>query len=379
VGDLDILVTASDPDRVVRHFCRYDEVNHIVSRGSTRSTLILHCGLQVDLRVVAEKSFGAALYYFTGSKAHNIRIRRLARQVGLKINECGVYRGTRSIGGDTELSVFTSIGLPYIPPELREDRGEIEAAHNHRLPQLVERDDIKGDLHSHTDSTDGQGDIKHMALAARKAGLEYLAITDHSRRLTVAHGLGPEQLREQADRIDELNDQLKGITLLKGIEVDILEDGTLDLPDNVLARLDLVVAAIHSHFRLSKKKQTSRILKAMDNRYFSILAHPSGRLLFEREPCEIDMERILRKTADRGCFLELNSQPQRLDLTDIYCQQAGSEGVLICINSDAHNENDFRNLSYGIDQARRGWLEKGDVLNTLALKAVKQRLKQTMS
>lgn len=379
VGDLDILVTASNAGRVMKHFAGYEEVDRTVSMGETRATVILQCGLQVDLRVVAENSFGSALYYFTGSKAHNIKARRLAQRQGLKINEYGVYRDNKRIAGKTEESVFKSVGLPFIQPELREDRGEIKTALEHKLPRLVETGDIRGDLHAHTVATDGRATAGEMAQAAQKAGLDYLAITDHSRHLAVAHGLEPEQLLKQTDEIDGLNEKIKGITLLKGIEVDILEDGSLDLPDTVLSRLDVVVAAVHSHFQLTRKKQTDRILRAMDNRYFSILAHPSGRLLFEREPCNIDMEKIIRKAAERGCFMELNSQPKRLDLTDIYCQLASSEGVLVSVNSDAHDVNGFENLKFGIEQARRGWLEKEDVLNTRPLKTLRKLLKQAMS
>ena len=379
VGDLDILVTATDARRVMKHFTDYEEVGQIVSRGETRATVILHCGLQVDLRVVEEKSFGSALYYFTGSKAHNIRIRRLAQQRGLKINEYGVYKKNKRIAGDTETSVSKSVGLPLIPPELREDRGEIRAALNRQLPSLIQDGDIRGDLHAHTLASDGRASIKAMAGAAREYGLEYLAVTDHSRHLTVAHGLDPDRVLKQIDEIDELNGKLKGITLLKGTEVDILEDGSLDLPDEILARLDLVVAAVHSQFKLPRKKQTERVLRAMDSRCFSILAHPSGRLLFERDAYDIDLEKIIRKAADRGCFMELNSQPQRLDLTDIYCQQAAGEGVLISVNSDAHGENDFAYLKFGLAQARRGWLEKKDVLNSRPLKSLKPLLRRTMA
>lgn len=379
VGDLDILVTTGRPRPVMKHFSGYEEVARTVSLGETRATVILHCGIQVDLRVVAEKNFGSALHYFTGSKSHNIRVRRLAQQKGLKINEYGVFRGNKRLAGKTEESVFKSVGLPFIQPELREDRGEIKAALNHKLPKLVQVDDIRGDLHAHTVATDGRASIRDMALAARKSGLDYLAITDHTRHLAVTHGLEPDQLLKQIDEIDRLNDNLKGITLLKGIEVDILEDGTLDLPDKVLSRLDLVVGAVHSQFQLSRKKQTDRMLRAMDNRYFSILAHPSGRLLFERDPCKMDMEKIIHKAADRGCILELNSQPKRLDLADIYCQLACNEGVLLCINSDAHDVNGFDNLQFGVEQARRGWVEKKDVLNTRPLKTLKRLLQQTMS
>lgn len=379
VGDLDILVTADKTGRIMERFIKYDEVKHIVSRGPTRTTVILECGLQVDLRLVPEKSFGSALHYFTGSKAHNIRIRRMAQQRGLKINEYGVFRGNSHVAGKTEKSVFQSVGLPFIPPELREDRGEIKAALEHKLPELVNLADIKGDLHTHTIATDGRADIKTMALAAARQGFRYLAITDHSRHLTVAHGLEPEQLLKQVDEINKLNSTLRGITLLKGIEVDILEDGSLDLPDKVLEKLDLVVGAVHNKFNLSRKKQTGRIQRAMDNRYFSILAHPSGRLQFEREPYDVDMEKIIHHARERGCFLELNSQPLRLDLTDIYCQLARDEGVLIAINSDSHSENGFDNIRFGVHQARRGWLEKKDVLNTRPLKALRHLLERTRS
>ena len=379
VGDLDILVTADKTGRIMERFIKYDEVKHIVSRGPTRTTVILECGLQVDLRLVPEKSFGSALHYFTGSKAHNIRIRRMAQQRGLKINEYGVFRGNSHVAGKTEKSVFQSVGLPFIPPELREDRGEIKAALEHKLPELVNLADIKGDLHTHTIATDGRADIKTMALAAARQGFRYLAITDHSRHLTVAHGLEPEQLLKQVDEINKLNSTLRGITLLKGIEVDILEDGSLDLPDKVLEKLDLVVGAVHNKFNLSRKKQTDRIQRAMDNRYFSILAHPSGRLQFEREPYDVDMEKIIHHARERGCFLELNSQPLRLDLTDIYCQLARDEGVLIAINSDSHSENGFDNIRFGVHQARRGWLEKKDVLNTRPLKALRHLLERTRS
>ena len=374
VGDIDILVTTNKAEEVMKYFVKYEEVSQVISRGRTRASVVLQCGLQVDLRVVAKTSFGSALYYFTGSKAHNIRIRRHAQRQGLKINEYGVYRGNRCIAGATEASVLKAVGLPFIPPELREDRGEIKAALEHRLPQLVELEDLKGDLHAHTNTTDGRATIREMALAARRCGLKYLAITDHSRHLTVARGLGPERLSKQIDEIDKLNTEIKGITLLKGIEVDILEDGTLDLPDSVLARLDVVVASVHSQFHLSRKQQTDRILRAMDNRYFSILAHPTGRLLFEREPYEVDMEKVIRKAAERGCFMELNSQPQRLDITDTYCQLAAGAGVLISVNSDAHDIDDFTNLKFGIGQARRGWLQKKNVLNTRSLAPLRRLL-----
>jgi DNA polymerase (family 10) len=327
---------------------------------------------------VAQQNYGAALYYFTGSKAHNIQVRRLGQKRGLKINEYGVYRGKRRIAGKTEISVFKSVGLPYIPPELREGRGEIEAAYKKRLPTLVQRADLQGDLHCHSTATDGHAGIREMALAARQHGLKYLAITDHSQHLTIAHGLDHKRLLKQIDEIDSLNDELRGLRLLKGIEVDILADGSLDLPDQVLSHLDLVIGAVHSQFHLSRDRQTERILRAMDRPYFTMLAHPSGRLLQKREAYDVDMARIIKQARARGCFLELNSQPQRLDLNEHYCRMARDEGVLLSINSDAHTEQNFDFLQYGIDQARRGWLEKRDVLNTLPLRELRKLLQQTM-
>jgi DNA polymerase (family 10) len=378
VGDLDILVTASGVGSVMDRFCAYDEVRDVIAKGPTRATVILRSGLQVDLRLVPEQSFGSALHYFTGSKDHNIEIRRLGQERGLKINEYGVFRGTRRVGGETEESVFAAVRLPWIPPELRENRGEIEAARSVGLPHLVELADIKGDLHAHTRATDGHNTIRELTLAATARGLEYIAITEHSRRLTMAHGLTPARLRRQIAEIDRVNSEGLGTTVLKGIEVDILEDGELDLPDSVLAELDLVIGAVHSRFELPRAKQTDRILRAMDGRYFSILAHPSGRLMPSREPYDVDMPRIIRKARDRGCFLELNAHPERLDLTDSYCRIAKEEGVLIAINSDAHRADDFENLRFGVGQARRGWLERDDVLNTRSLRDVRTLLARTM-
>jgi len=290
-----------------------------------------------------------------------------------------VFRFEKRVAGRTEESVYRALDLPLIPPELRENRGEIEAARDKCLPDLVEVKDIKGDLHMHTQMTDGRNSLKEMALAARQRGFKYIAITEHSDRLKVAGGLDPPRLMQQMEEIDRLNDALKGITILKGIEVEILEDGSLDLDDTVLARLDLVVGTVHSYFDLPLEKQTERILRAMDHRYFSMLAHPTGRRLNEREPYRVDMARIIHKARDRGCFLELNSNPRRLDLYDIYCVVAKAQGVLVSINSDAHSVNDFDYLAFGVAQARRGWLEKDNVLNTRSLTQLRKLLKQTMA
>ncbi|HNB26175.1 MAG TPA: DNA polymerase/3'-5' exonuclease PolX [Alphaproteobacteria bacterium] len=378
VGDIDIVATASDGAKVIAHFVAHEDVAKVLAQGGTRATVLLRDGLQVDLRVVEQDSFGAAMVYFTGSKAHNIAIRRLAQQRKLKINEYGVFRGAKRVAGTTEESVYKALGLPLIAPELREDRGEIAAAAARRLPELVERGDLKGDLHSHTKASDGQASLEEMVAAARSAGLRYLAITEHSQRLTVAHGLDRKRLQKQLAQIDALNAKLRDFRILKGIEVDILEDGRLDLPDAILGELDLVVAAIHSHFDLTPEKQTTRLLRAMDRPRFSILAHPTSRLIGEREGCRFDMARVIKAAAQRGCFLELNAQPERLDLTDIQCQAARAAGVLVSIGSDAHRPADFDFLAYGVGQARRGWLTAADVLNTRPLSRLLPLLKRTM-
>ncbi len=379
IGDIDILATSAKHQPVVDWFTRYDEVEKIAAAGPTRATVVLRSGLQVDLRVVGEESYGGALHYFTGSKAHNIAIRAIGQKKGLKINEYGVFRGTRRIAGKTEAEVYKSVGLPFIEPELRENRGEIEAAAAGTLPELVALTDIKGDLHTHTKATDGHNTLREMAEAAKARGLAYIANTEHSRRVTIAHGLTPERLSRQIDEIDRLNDEGVGVTLLKGIEVDILEDGKLDLPDDVLGRLDLVVGAIHSRFNLSREKQTERILRALDQPNFSILAHPTGRLLSEREPYDIDMPRVLRAIKERGSFIELNAHPERLDLIDIHCRLAKSVGILVSIATDSHRTQELGYMRFGIGQARRGWLEKDDVLNTRPLRELRPLLTRTMT
>jgi DNA polymerase (family 10) len=377
VGDLDLVVTAGQAKAAMDRFVAYPDVLEVLSRGGTRASVRLKGGLQVDLRVVAVESFGAALVYFTGSKAHNIALRRIAQERGLKINEYGVFKGATRIAGDTEASVYRAIGLPEIPPELREDRGEIEAARADRLPRLVELADLKGDLHAHTTATDGRSPLVDMVAAAQALGFEYLAITEHSRRQTLAHGLDPERLRRQADAIDCLNAKSRAIRVLKGIEVDILDDGTLDLPDSVLGELDLVVAAIHTRFNLSRAQQTERILRALDNPRVTLLAHPSGRLIGEREPYDVDMLKIVRKAKARRVYLELNAHPDRLDLTDTNCRMAKDEGVLVAVNSDAHDTGEFANLRYGIGQARRGWLARADILNSRSLPDLLPLLKRS--
>lgn len=379
VGDLDILVIAGRESPVMERFVDYEDLTDVLSRGTTKSSIVLRSGLPVDLRMVNAESFGAALQYFTGSQAHNVALRRLGRQRGLKINEYGVFKFEERVAGHTEESVYQSVGLAYIPPELRENRGEIEAARNNCLPQLIELKDLKGDLHAHTNWSDGRNTFEEMIKAAQKRGLKYLAITEHSDRLKVAGGLGATRLLEQIERIDRFNEEHTEITLLKGIEVEILKDGSLDLSDDILGKLDLVVGSIHSYFGLPLQKQTERILRAMDHRYFSILAHPINRLIDERPPIEVEMVKVIQKAKERGCFLELNSNPRRLDLYDTYCRIAKAEGVLVAIDSDAHSVNSFDHRRYGVGQARRGWLEKDDVVNTRSLEDLKILLKATMS
>ncbi len=376
VGDLDILITATKTSPVMERFVIYDEVAEVISHGTTRSTIRLRSGLQVDLRVVPDISYGAALHYFTGSKAHNIAVRSLGIKKGLKINEYGVFKDDRRIAGRTEQEVFEQVGLAYIEPELREDRGEIEAARGNALPTLVTLKQIRGDLHCHTNATDGHASLEQMAKAARSRGYEYLAITDHSQRVTVARGLDKKRLLQQTEQIDRLNESLDGIRILKSIELDILEDGSLDLPDNVLDALDLTVCSVHSKFDLPAKKQTARIIRAMDNPRFNIFAHPTGRLINQREPYAVNLEVLMEAAKERGCFLEVNSQPVRMDLTDSACKMAKEMGVKVAICTDAHNANQLEYIRYGVYQARRGWLEKGDVINTLSLTKLLKLLKR---
>jgi DNA polymerase (family 10) len=375
VGDLDVLVGARRGAKVMDHIVRYQEVVEVQAQGTTRATLRLRNDLQVDVRVVPMATFGAALHYFTGSKAHNIAVRRLAMARGLKLNEYGLFRGEQRIGGRTEAEVFKAVGLPVIPPELREDRGEIQAARRKRLPRLVQLEDIRGDLHCHSRATDGRDTIEAMARAAAARGYEYLSINDHSRHVKVAHGLDRRRLLEQVRAIDRLNARLDGIVILKSVEVDILDDGRLDLPDSVLQELDFTVCAIHYGFGYTRARQTDRILRAMDNPHFSILAHPTGRLINAREPYEIDLERVLEGARERGRIMELNAQPDRLDLDDRACRLAKEIGVKVAISTDAHRVADLDLMRFGLDQGRRGWLEAADVVNTRPLAELRRLLR----
>ena len=377
VGDLDILISCRKADAVIKSFTAYESVDRVISHGDTRSSIVLRSGLQVDLRVVPEKSYGAALHYFTGSQAHNIAIRRIGQQRGLKINEYGVFIGSRRKGGRTEEEVYASLDLPYIEPELREDRGEIQAAREKRLPRLVEVTDIRGDLHCHTTDSDGRNSLDEMAGAAAARGYAYLAITNHTHHLKIARGLSPTAVKNLIAEIDRLNDRLQKIVVLKSMEVDILKDGALDLPDHLLSELDFTVCSIHSDFQLDRNRQTERILRAMDNPHFTILGHPTGRLLNQRPAYAVDLERLITAAADRGCFLELNAHPDRLDLDDVHCRLAKEIGVKVAISTDAHSVDHLDYMRLGVAQARRGWLEPSDVLNTRTLPQLQKLLRRS--
>lgn len=377
VGDLDLLADSADSAPLMEALASHEDVTQVLAQGPTKTSVVLRNGLQVDLRVVEASSYGAALQYFTGSQAHNIAVRRRAQQQGMKVNEYGLTREGEALPAETEEALYEALGLPWLPPELREDRGEMELSAG-EVPALVERSDLRGDLHMHSTASDGKHSIREMALAAREQGFEYICITDHSKRLTIVNGLDEERLLAQIDEIDRLNEELTGITILKGSEVDILDDGSLDLDLSVLSRLDLVIGSVHSRFNLSREQQTERVLRAMDAPCFTILAHPTGRLLLSREPYEIDVPRVLEHARQRGCFVELNSNPQRLDLDDRYCRMARDLGVLVSIDSDAHRTRDFDNLPFGIGQARRAWLEKRHVLNTRRLAELRPLLASTM-
>jgi DNA polymerase (family 10) len=376
VGDLDIVATARQPAKIGDRLVEYDNVAEVSAHGPTRTTVILRSGVQVDLRVVPAPSFGAALLYFTGSKAHNIALRSLANERGWKLNEYGLFEGSRRIAGATEAEIYKKLGLAFVAPELREDRGEVALARKHRLPALIELSDIRGDLHAHTDWSDGTASIAEMAAAANERGYEYLAITDHSRHVTIAHGLDAGRLSRQIDEIERVNAKLRGLTLLKGTEVDILADGRLDLPDRILSRLDVVVAAVHYKFDLPRQVQTDRIIRAMDNPLVSIIAHPTGRLIGEREPYEIDMDRLIAAAKERNCCLEINAEPDRLDLNDIHAQAAKAAGVKLAISTDAHATHALDLMRFGVDQARRGWIAADDVINTRSLAKLKGLLKR---
>ena len=369
VGDVDLLVTATAAEPVMERFLSAPEVKQVLAHGDTKSSIVLRQGLQVDLRVVGEESLGAALHYFTGSKAHNIAVRTLGVKRGVKINEYGIFRGSRRIAGRHEADVFQAVGLPWIPPELREDRGEIAAAFDGQLPTLVERGDIRGDLQMHTTYTDGRDSLADMVKACGDRGYSYIAITDHTKAVRVAGGLSREEFQAQFREIDEIRKTGAGPAVLKSAEVDILDAGQLDLDDETLAELDLVVVSVHSKFNMTKADMTQRVVRALRHPRVHVFAHPTGRLLGRREPYPLDMEEVILVAHDYGVLLEVNAQPDRLDLNDIYCQMARDAGVKLVISTDAHRIAELDNMRYGVDQARRGWCEPADIANTRSLDA----------
>jgi len=376
VKDIDILTTSKHPEKVMDAFVKLPHVGRVLAHGETKSSIITDEGIQVDLRVVEEDSFGAALAYFTGSKQHNIKLREMAVRAGLKINEYGVFKGPgeKKIGGKLEEDVYKALKLPFIPPELREDTGEIDAALAGKLPDLVTVEDIKGDLHVHTKWSDGSHDLDTVVEAAKKKGYQYIAVTDHTRGLGVARGLDEKRLAEEIRLIDEANKKMSGFKILKGTEIDIRSDGRLDLADEALDGLDIVVASIHSGFKQTEEQITKRLLSAIRNPYVSVIAHPTGRLIGERDAYAMDMEAVLREAAKYGVAMEVNAYPLRLDLNDLHIKMAKQYGISLVINTDVHVTSQFDFMTYGISVARRGWVEKKDVLNALEYDELMRRL-----
>ena len=379
IGDIDILVTCDAPVEVIDAFTGHPDVQEVLARGETKASVVLRRGLQADLRVLEDESFGAALQYFTGSKAHNVALRERAKRMGYKISEYGLFSiddPEEPVAGANEEDIYRLLNLSWVPPEIRENRGEIDKAQEDQLPELIQLEDIRGDLHMHTTATDGRNSITEMAVAARKVGYEYVAITDHSKALAMTGGLDEKALARQNKEIEKVFSKLKKIKILKGIEVDILDDGKLDLDDEALAQLDVVIASIHSRFNLSRKEMTLRICRALENPHVNILAHPTGRLLTKREPYPVDMEQVIKTARENRVCLEINAYPARLDLSDIHCLMARDQGVLISINSDSHSDTMLDYMQYGIFTARRGWLEAKDVINTYPLKKLKKVLEK---
>ena len=376
IGDLDILVTSDDSARVMDRFVAYADVADVVSKGDTRSTVKLRGGLQVDLRAVEPAAYGAALQYFTGSKAHNVELRKIAQEHGYKLNEYGLFKGTRRVAGQTEEEIYAKLGLDWIPPELREARGEIALARERRLPRLVELTDIRGDLQMHTSATDGKGTIDEMAEAARALGYQYIAITDHSKRVTMALGFDAKRLREQWRSIDERNATSRGFTILKSIELDILENGKLDLPDDVLAEADYVVATIHYGLTQTEKELTRRLVYAAEHPWVDAIGHPTGRMLGKREPYRFDFDAVVRACVAHGCALELDGHPERMDLPDTLAAAAKQLGARFVLSTDSHQPGNLPFMKYAVDLARRAGLEARDIVNTRPLAAFRKELKR---
>jgi DNA polymerase (family 10) len=376
VHDIDILAAVDEPEAdaagLIRRFTRLPAVDEVLAAGKTKGSVRLEGGISADLRVVAPDAFGAALQYFTGSKEHNVRLRAIAHERGLKINEYGLFKGEKRLAGETEQGIYEALGLPWVPPELREDRGEIEAALEGKLPELVEPEQIRGELHAHTDWSDGDLPVLEMARKAREFGHRFVVISDHSKSTTVANGLDEDRLRRQLDEIDAAREKLSRFTILKGIEVDILPDGALDLADDVLEQLDWVIASVHSRFKMGEDEMTERVCRAARHPLVNVIGHPTGRLIGEREPYALDVTRLVETCAESGACLELNAHPVRLDLSDLHCRLAREAGVPVAIGADAHDPAHYAYVRYGVATARRGWLRPADVVNTWTLKKIRK-------
>ncbi|TET69548.1 MAG: DNA polymerase/3'-5' exonuclease PolX [Candidatus Aminicenantes bacterium] len=373
VGDIDILATGKDGAKIIDCFTQFPGATRTLAAGKTKGSVMISAEKserQVDLRIVDESEYGSALQYFTGSKAHNIKLRSLAKEMGLKISEYGVFRGEKKIAGTKEEEIYRTLNLAFIPPELREDRGEIELAAKNKLPRIVESTDIRGDLHVHSQYSDGSLSIEKIAESAKNLGYEYIAVCDHSQSVKYANGLSPERLRNQIDEIDSINRHLKGIKILKGTEVDILQDGRLDFPDEILKDLDIVVAAIHSGF---KRNVTERMLQAMENPYVTIIAHPSGRLISGREGYDVDLENVIEGAQKFGVVLELNAYYDRLDLNEFYLKKAKDKNIKISLGTDTHHAGGLEMMRFGVGIARRAWLEKKDIINCLSYEDIRHR------
>ena len=372
VGDMDILAFSSQPAEVMDFFTSMENVEAVIAKGETKSSVRLESGIQVDLRIVPKESFGSALQYFTGSKEHNIEVRRIAVRAGCKLNEYGLFKGEKRIAGESEEEVYRALGMDYIPPELRENRGEVEAAMAGKLPHLIEYGDVKGDLQMHTKWSDGANTIEEMVEEARKMGHEFIAITDHVGSLKIAGGMDEDEIRKQMREVEKVNEKYDDIHVFYGVEVNIMKDGSLDMGKSVLKDVDVVVAGIHSGLRMSEEEMTARMIKAMESGVVNIIAHPTGRIIQRREGIKLDFEKVFDAAKENGVIMEINAQPARLDLNDVHVKRAVEKGLKLSIGTDAHNLSNLHYINLGVAVARRGWAEKKDIINTYSIKKLEK-------